>query len=830
MMKLSAIITICICASVFGWNYWDNGGTDRYWTTAANWQNDISPAAGESPRVDMGGDSCAIITSSMTALPVYQSVAVGGSGSGEIKMLGGVVNCNNISIGTNAGASGLWDMRGGTVTTSASIVVGSSGSGTLSIVNAAVNAYNAYTGSLAGSSGSLFIQSGANFNITTSLKISPAGSSVISVSGGTITCGSLIICEQAASSAQVSISSGKIAAGAVSFGEGNGTIDLCGGQLVVSGQQETPEGLKAFGGNPRWYVRAAYDAALNQTTFSAQRLPEVSCFPEMFDYNAGDTLGLMAPPLETFMLYTPVADTDMRFSNHPQIIEFKGMLYVNWVWHPEAEISATSYVAYSRSSDGKNWSKPKIVGPEGRACGGWWTDGQTLVWYTLRGGNTEAMTSTDGVNFSEPQVIITNASPSESPKATPTGRLIMPCHATEADGIRGLHIMYTDDPTGLTGWQAAVMPYPPEIAVSGTKKAYRPIEPSWYVRRDGALVMLFRDLWWDIPLRTWKLLEATSTDNGQTWTMPVITNIPDSDSMQCAGNLPDGTAYFVNNPIPTRRRVPLTITLSKDGWIFDRSYLVRGTPQERRFYDENKTLGYSYPGRCISGGYIYISYATNKEDVEVTRIPLSHLMFDKGFKVVEDFDGYSDDEDVAEVWNIDRQYELLSVPDEVHSGKSLEMSYDLSLGNSQISRSFSVPQDWSSANDVYSIDISVKGNSQNSPAFMKLLIGSGANQQAVYLSDDSLAVQNSLWQVFRFDIADFAVNDAGVDRIGLIIERPLQTPAGTGSITIDDIRLYSQRCMNSFPAMDFSGNCVVDLEDLPIFFNEWLNVDGFFPS
>ncbi len=822
---------VCFSVSAFGWNYWDNGGSDRYWTTAANWQSDVLPAEGESPRVDMAGDSCAIITSSMTSLPIYQSVAVGGSGSGEIKMLGGVVSCNNISIGTNAGASGLWDIRGGAVTASASIVVGSYGSGTLSIVNATVNAYNAYTGSLAGSNGSLVIQSGANFNVATSLKISPNGSSAVSVSGGTITVGSLILCEQSVSVAQVSISGGKIIVNSISFGDGNAVIDLCGGELIVSGQQEAPTNLKAFGGNPKWYVKAVYNSTLNQTVFSADRLPEVSCFPEMFDYTAGDTLGLISPPLETFMLYTPVADTDMRFSNHPQLIEFKGMLYANWVWHPEAELSAISYVAYSRSADGKNWSKPRIVGPEGRACGGWWTDGETLVWYTLRGSNTEAMTSTDGLNFSEPQVIITNASPSESPMATPTGRLIMPCHGTDAQGVRCMRIMYTDDPRGLSGWQAAVMPHPPEIAVSGTKKAYRPIEPSWYVRRDGVLVMLFRDLWWDIPRRTWKLLEATSTDNGQTWTMPAITNIPDSDSMQCAGNLPDGTAYFISNPIPTRRRVPLTITLSKDGWIFDRSYLVRGTPQERRFYDDNKTLGYSYPGRCISGGYMYISYATNKEDVEVTRIPLSHLMFDKGFKVVEDFDGYNGNADVTEVWDIDGQFELHSTPEKVHSGKSLEMKYDLSSAEScRILRNFAPARDWSSANDVYAIDISVKGNSLNSPAFMQLLIGSGANQHSIYLSQDSAATQNNLWQVFRFDIADFGIDCGMVDKIGLIIQRPPQASTCAGSITIDDIRLYSQRCLDSFPRFDFSGNCTVDIEDLPIFFNEWLNVDGFFPS
>ena len=79
----------------------------------------------------------------------------------------------------------------------------------------------------------------------------------------------------------------------------------------------------------------------------------------------------------------------------------------------------------------------------------------------------------------------------------------------------------------------------------------------------------------------------------------------------------------------SRRRVPLAITLSKDGVVFDREFLVRGTPPARRFDGISKTPGYSYPGNIVFNGYLYIAYATNKEDVEVTRIPLKTLMAKK---------------------------------------------------------------------------------------------------------------------------------------------------------------------------------------------------------
>ena len=61
----------------------------------------------------------------------------------------------------------------------------------------------------------------------------------------------------------------------------------------------------------------------------------------------------------------------------------------------------------------------------------------------------------------------------------------------------------------------------------------------------------------------------------------MITNMPDSRAKQCAGNLIDGTVFFVNNPGKVTNdenktwRVPLAITLSKDGFIFSKTYLLR---------------------------------------------------------------------------------------------------------------------------------------------------------------------------------------------------------------------------------------------------------------
>ena len=87
-----------------------------------------------------------------------------------------------------------------------------------------------------------------------------------------------------------------------------------------------------------------------------------------------------------------------------------------------------------------------------------------------------------------------------------------------------------------------------------------------------------------------------------------------------AGNLPDGTAFLVNAPHAGRGRAPLALTLSADGRVFDRSFLLRGASdlQSLRYEGRYKRSGYHYPKSVVA-------YATNKEGVEVTRVPLSSL-------------------------------------------------------------------------------------------------------------------------------------------------------------------------------------------------------------
>jgi hypothetical protein len=132
--------------------------------------------------------------------------------------------------------------------------------------------------------------------------------------------------------------------------------------------------------------------------------------------------------------------------------------------------------------------------------------------------------------------------------------------------------------------------------------------------------MVFRD-----QASTFRQLASQSCDRGVSWTTPVLTDMPDSRAKQSAGNLPDGTAFLVNAPSGNKTRAPLAVTLSKDGRNFDRAFVLRtggAALPSLRYPGKYKRPGYHYPKSVVWNGALYVSYATNKEDAQLTRVRL----------------------------------------------------------------------------------------------------------------------------------------------------------------------------------------------------------------
>jgi len=357
----------------------------------------------------------------------------------------------------------------------------------------------------------------------------------------------------------------------------------------------------------------------------------------LFIFEQPKTLGLsFAEGLETFTIFSP-NEGGYKYNNGLVLFPFKGMLYAQWQSSSENEDAADTQIFYSKSTNGKDWCKPIELTKKGteeiKTSGGWWSDGTTLIAYIdiwpdpkldCKQGYTHYISSTDGVNWSSEKPIVNKKEESilgiieQDVHALPNGRIITAFHLQP--GLNATPF-YTDDPLGISAWN------PGAIKINSTENpcSSRGIEPSWFYRNDGAIVMIFRD-----QKSSFKKLASLSLDNGVTWTTPEIVDTPDSRAKQSAGNLPNGIAYMVNNPSGNKDRFPLVITLSKDGFLFNKAFLIRSGGQDlqaMRFQGKYKRVGYNYPKSMIWGNYLYIGYATNKEDVEVSRIPLDSLYF-----------------------------------------------------------------------------------------------------------------------------------------------------------------------------------------------------------
>lgn len=344
------------------------------------------------------------------------------------------------------------------------------------------------------------------------------------------------------------------------------------------------------------------------------------------------TVGLKpAKEVKTVTIFKATELSD-HYANGVVLSAFKGKLYCMWQSSPKDEDSDDTRVVYSISrDDGNTWSKPMTLAAPSRdyycTSGGWQLWGDTLIAFidtwekglSPRGGKTCYMTSSDGLKWSKMQPVRMidgsemNGVLEQDPYRLPDGRIIGATHF-----MPGLHVcpVFTDDPRGISGWQKG------QFEAEDIGKTSREIEPSQYLQPDGTIVMLFRD-----QSSSFYKLVSVSKDRGETWTKTTLTSFPDARTKQCAGNLPDGTSFIVSCPVPAKRRWPLVLHLSGDGKKFGQAILLRsGTPGDlppRRYDGRYKTLGYSYPKAIVHNGKLYVSYSTNKEDVECTIVTIA---------------------------------------------------------------------------------------------------------------------------------------------------------------------------------------------------------------
>lgn len=160
------------------------------------------------------------------------------------------------------------------------------------------------------------------------------------------------------------------------------------------------------------------------------------------------------------------------------------------------------------------------------------------------------------------------------------------------------------------------------------------IESFIYRAKDGGLVLMLRD--WGHnknPVHNNRLYVSFNDGTGG-WDIPHPTDIPDSPSRAQAITLDDGTVLLIGNQNVDRfdqalylDRDPMTVSISKDGYTFDRVYALRVNAPKNYIFPGigGRNFGYAYSSSIVLDDWLYTLYSVGKEHMSITRVPLSAM-------------------------------------------------------------------------------------------------------------------------------------------------------------------------------------------------------------
>jgi hypothetical protein len=119
---------------------------------------------------------------------------------------------------------------------------------------------------------------------------------------------------------------------------------------------------------------------------------------------------------------------------------------------------------------------------------------------------------------------------------------------------------------------------------------------------------------------------------GGNWSALRKSKLPEVHSNMNAGTLPDGRIYLLHNPVEgPAERDPLVVSLSRDGYSFDKAYVALSchlppvNSCKRRNPGGDGAPGPQYPQGLVHRDSLYVIMSMNKEDIWVEQIPLSSL-------------------------------------------------------------------------------------------------------------------------------------------------------------------------------------------------------------
>jgi len=342
----------------------------------------------------------------------------------------------------------------------------------------------------------------------------------------------------------------------------------------------------------------------------------------------GDPFALAAPtelalaPGRTSTIFAGVKGQS-QFNLHSYLAHFDGRFFAMWSSAAAREEDPDQQILFSTSRDGHAWSAARTLAPDPDGAKGpkrwiarglfvrdkrlyalgarissanYGQRGKAVVWQDLE----LVWFEWNGSAWADKGVFAPNCMNNFPPELL-GGRLFMPCR----DANMELFSAFAD-PAKPTEWKYERLAAPAPFE--------RLDEPSWFIGVDGVAHLVIRD-----NNRSRRLIHMFSRDQGKTWSPAVQTNYPDATSKNYIGRLSTGAYYLINNPNPEARD-PLAISFSKDGWSFRYPAAIRKEAPAPRFKQGKGTL--QYPHAIEHNGSLWVIYSTNKEDIQVTEIPI----------------------------------------------------------------------------------------------------------------------------------------------------------------------------------------------------------------
>lgn len=325
------------------------------------------------------------------------------------------------------------------------------------------------------------------------------------------------------------------------------------------------------------------------------------------------------------------------YHHHPDLAVWKGRYYLGWGSGRKDEDIWPARELYSTSTNGRDWSPPSELFPEGlslpmRLYFFLAPNGRMLAFAGLRTDRDRTREANKGplvvreitadhqlgpvYMLRPPTTVPVPDAPPAYTSARDAGfveacRQLLAARVTLETQDYGLLF----DPAERNPWHSPDK-WPKGDVGTGFWKA-----ASFYHRTDGTVVGVGKAGW-----------TSLSTDEGKTWSTPVIPPTLLTNNAKIWGQRTgDGRYVLVYNP--TRRpRHPLALVHGDDGITFGDMRAVQTRFPGQRYAGINKNTGVQYvrgiaewaTDRSIPDAerYLWLTYSANKEDIWVTRIPL----------------------------------------------------------------------------------------------------------------------------------------------------------------------------------------------------------------